>query len=83
MQEVPFLEWLENPVMVKKPKGTWQMNLDYTDLNKVSPKDEYPLPRIDKIIDSTSRCELLCFLDAYSRYHQISMCIDDEQKIHL
>jgi hypothetical protein len=66
--------------MVKKPNGTWRMCVDYTDLNKTCPKDEYPLPRIDQIVDSTSGCELLCFLDAYSRYHQISMCIDDEEK---
>jgi len=56
------------------------MCVDYTDLNKASPKDEYPLLRIDQIVDSTSRCELLCFLDAYLGYHQISMCIDDEEK---
>jgi hypothetical protein len=66
--------------MVKKPNGTWRICVDYTDLNKACPKDEYPLPRIDQIVDSTSRCELLCFLDAYSGYHQISMCIDDEEK---
>ena len=67
--------------MVKKPNGTWWMCVDYTDLNKACPKDEYPLPRIDQIVDSTSECELLCFLDAYLGYHQISMCIDDEEKI--
>jgi hypothetical protein len=66
--------------MVKKPNGTWRMCVDYTDLNKACPKDEYPLPRIDQIVDSTSGCELLCFLDAYSGYHQISMCIDDQEK---
>jgi hypothetical protein len=66
--------------MVKKPNGTRRMCVDYTDLNKASPKDEYPLPRIDQIVDSTSGCELLCFLYTYSGYHQISMCIDDEEK---
>jgi hypothetical protein len=66
--------------MVKKPNGTWWMCMDYTDLNKACRKDEYPLSRIDQIVDSTSGCELLCFLDAYSGYHQISMCIDDEEK---
>jgi len=69
--------------MVKKPNGTWWMCMDYTDLNKTSPKDEYPLPRIDQIVDSTSGCELLCLLDAFSGYHQISMCIDDEEKLYL
>ena len=57
-----------------------RMCVDYTDVNKAFPKDEYSLPRIDQIVDSTSGRELLCFLDAYSGYHQISMCIDDEEK---
>jgi hypothetical protein len=57
------------------------MCIDYTSLNKACPKDEYPLPRICQIIDSTTSCELLSFLDAYSVYHHISLAIDDEEKI--
>ena len=49
------------------------MCVDYTDPNKACPKDPFPLPRIDQIVDSTSGCKTLCFLDAYSRYHQIMM----------
>jgi hypothetical protein len=49
------------------------MCVDYTDLNKACPKDPFPLPRIDQVIDSTTRLELLCFLDAYSGYHEIKM----------
>ena len=49
------------------------MCVDYTGLNKACPKDPFPLPRIDQIVDSTSGCETLCFLDAYSGYHQIMM----------
>ena len=45
------------------------------------PKDPYPLPRIDQIVDSTAGCELLCFLDAFSGYHQIKMAKEDEEKI--
>jgi hypothetical protein len=56
------------------------MCIDYTSLNKACPKDEYPLPHIYQIIDSTSSCELLSFLDVYSVYHQISFAIDDEEK---
>ena len=47
------------------------MRADYTGLNKACPKDSFPLPCIDQIVNSTSGCETLCFLDAYSRYHQI------------
>jgi len=49
------------------------MCVDYTGLNKVCPKDPFPLPHIDQVVDSTSGCETLCFLDAYSGYHQIVM----------
>jgi hypothetical protein len=56
------------------------MCINYTSLNKACPKDEYPLPHICQIVDSTMCCELLSFLDAYSGYHQISLTIDDEEK---
>jgi hypothetical protein len=54
------------------------MCVNYTSLNKVCPKDPFPLPRIDQVVDSTAGCETLCFLDAYSRYHQITMCVADQ-----
>jgi hypothetical protein len=56
------------------------MCIDYTSLNKACPKDEYPLPRIYQIIDSTMLCKLLSFLDAYSGYHQISLVINNNEK---
>ena len=56
------------------------MRVEFTDLNKACPKDPFLLPRIDQIIDSTAGCELLCFLDAYLGYHQISMGLEDEEK---
>jgi hypothetical protein len=56
------------------------MCINYTSLNKACSKDEYLLPRICQIIDSTASCELLLFLDAYSGYHQISLAVDDEEK---
>lgn len=71
--EVHHQEWLANPVLLKKKNGKWRMCVDYTSLNKSCPKDPYPLPRIDQIVDATSDCEALCFLDAYSGYHQIKM----------
>ena len=57
------------------------MCIDYTDLNKACPKDPFALPRIDQIIDSTAGCELLCFLDTYSGYHQIKMTLEDQEKM--
>ena len=54
------------------------MCVDYTGLNKACPKDTFPLSRIDQIVDSTLGCETLCFLDAYSGYHQIMMKESDQ-----
>jgi hypothetical protein len=54
---------------------------DYTSLNKACSKDLFPLPRIDQVVDSIAGCETLCFLDAYSGYHQIAMCIADQLAI--
>jgi hypothetical protein len=63
---------------VKKKGGKWRMCVDYTGLNKACPKVPYPLPRIDQIVDSTTGCETLSFLDAYSGYHQIRMKESDQ-----
>jgi hypothetical protein len=73
IKEVHHPEWLANPVLVKKKNGKWRMCVDYTSLNKACPKVRFPLPRIDQIVDSTTGCETLSFLDAYSGYHQIKM----------
>ena len=54
------------------------MCVDYTNLNKACPKDPFPLPRIDQVADSTSGCETLCFLDAYSWFYQIAMKESDQ-----
>jgi hypothetical protein len=78
--EVLHPEWLANPVLVLKKNGTWRMCIDYTDLNKACPSDPFALPRIDQIIDATVGCERLCFLDAYSGYHQIKMAVEDQEK---
>lgn len=56
------------------------MCVDFTDLNKAYPKDSYPLPKIDKLMDSTAGYEFLSSLDAYSRYHQIPIHPTDEEK---
>jgi hypothetical protein len=73
IEEVHHLVWLANPVIVPKANGKLRMCIDYTSLNKACPKDLYPLPCIDQIMDSTSWCDLLSFLDAYSGFHQIHM----------
>jgi hypothetical protein len=78
INEVFHPTWLANHVLVKKKNGKWRMCVDYTSLNKACPKFPFPLPRIDQIVDLTARCELLCFLDAYSGYHQKKMKESDQ-----
>src|SRR5436190_21271682 len=53
------------------------MCVDYTDLNKACPKDPFGLPCIDQVVDSTVGSKLLCCLDAYSGYHQVSLAESD------
>lgn len=50
--DLKYIEWLSNVVLVKKSYGKWRMCVDYTDLNKVCPKDSYPLPSIDKLVEA-------------------------------
>jgi hypothetical protein len=81
IREVFHPEWLANPVLVrKKNSNEWRMCVDYTDLNKHCPKDPFGLPRIDQVIDSTAGCDLLCFLDCYSGYHQMAIKEEDQEK---
>jgi len=80
IREIQYPEWLANVVLVKKSSGKWRMCVDFTDLNKACPKDSYPLPSIDALVDSASRCKLLSFLDAFSGYNQIKMHPMDEEK---
>jgi len=73
IREIQYLEWLTNVVLVKKANEKWRMCVDFTDLNKACPKDSYPLPNIDALVDIASECRLLSFMDAFSGYNQIRM----------
>ncbi|KAM1621079.1 hypothetical protein TB1_018899 [Malus domestica] len=88
VREVNYPTWVANVVLVKKnptkeslllQKVLWRMCVDYTDLNKGCPNDSFPLPLIDRLIDSTAECELLSFMDAYSGYNQILMNPSDQE----
>jgi len=79
IEEVHHPEWLANPVIVPKANGKLRMCIDYTNLNKACHRDPYPLPRIDQIVNSSSGCDLLSFLDAYSGFHQIRMSTEDSK----
>ena len=80
IREVKYPEWLANVVVVPKKGGKWHVCVDYTDLNEACPKDSFPLPRIDQIVDATAGHDILSFLDAFSGYHQIPMHPPDAEK---
>ncbi|XP_059658508.1 uncharacterized protein LOC132304809 [Cornus florida] len=80
IREVQYPQWLSNVVVVQKKNRKWRVCVDYTNLNKACPKDSYPLPKIDQMVDATTGYERLTFLDAYSGYNQIPMDPEDEEK---
>ncbi|KAJ9566692.1 hypothetical protein OSB04_002658 [Centaurea solstitialis] len=80
IREVKYPNWLANMVVVQKKNRKWRVCIDFTDLKKACPKDPFPLPHIDAMVDATAGHELLTFMDAYSGYNQILMHTDDQEK---
>ena len=80
IRKVKYLDWLANVVVVPKKDGRWRVCVNYINLNDVYPKNSFPLPRIDQIVDAIARHGIISFLDAFSGYHQIPMFKPDEEK---
>ena len=80
IREVYYPNWLANIIIVKKPNGKWRMCIDFMDLNKACTKNSYPLFQIDTLVDSTTKHQLLSFMDAFSGYNQIKMEEADQEK---
>jgi hypothetical protein len=80
IREVLYPVWLANTVPVKKKNGKWRLCVDFTDLNKACKKDDFPLERVDKIVDDAANSEILSLLDMFSGYHQIRVRREDEEK---
>ena len=83
IREVEYLEWLANVVLVKKENDKWRLCIDFTDINRACPKDSFPVPRIDHIVDAIACHELLSFMDAFSSYNKIRMDPNDQEKTSL
>ena len=73
-------KWIVNVVPVPKKEGKVRICVDFRDLNKACPKDDYPLPHIDVLMDNMARIVLMSFMDGFSRYNQIKMAPKDMTK---
>ena len=80
IKEVFYPQWLANTVVVKKKTGKWRVCVDFTDLNRACPKDPFPMPKIDQLVDATVGHPRMSFLDAFQGYHQIPLATDDQEK---
>jgi len=80
IKEVFYPEWLANTVVVKKKNGKWRECVDFTDLNKVCPKDPFLMSRIDQLVNATVGHPMMSFLDAFQGYHQIFLALDDQER---
>ena len=80
IKEVFYPEWLVNTVVVKKKNGKWRVCVDFTDLNKACPKDPFPMPKIDQLVDVIVGHSQMSFLGAFQSYHQIPLALDNQEK---
>ena len=67
-------------MVVKKKNEKWRVCVDFTDLNKACPKDHFPMPQIDQLVETTVGHPRMSFLDAFQGYHQIPLALDDQEK---
>lgn len=81
IQEVQFPSWLANVVLVPKKGGAWRVCVYFRDLNCACPKDCYPLPRINQLVDSTVGYEFMCMLDVFQGYYQVLLAKEDQDKV--
>ena len=79
IKEVFYPEWLANTVVVRKNSGKWEVCVNFTDLNKACPKDPFPMPKIDQLVDAIVGHPRMSFLDAFHGYHQIPLALDDQE----
>ena len=78
-----YPEWVANIVLVPKKDRKVQIYVNYRDLNRASPKDNFPLPHIDILVDNTTNFALFSFMDGFSGYNQIKMAPEDMKKDYL
>ena len=78
---IPLIEWVLNVVHVNKKQGTIRVCIDFRDLNKDCPKDNFPTPHIDQIIDNCVESVIFSFMDGFSGYNQIEILPTNQHKM--
>ena len=78
---VPLNEWVSNPILVDKKQGTIHVCIEFRDLNKDCPRDKFPTPFIDHILDECVGSEVFSFMDGFSGYNQIQIKPKDQHKM--
>ena len=73
-------EWIDNVVLVHEKDGKVRLCVDFRDLNKAFPKDDFPLPHIDVLLDNMTGSALMSFMEGFSGYNQIKMTPKDMTK---
>ena len=81
IRSIDYSKWMANIVLMKKPIGEIRVCIDFRDLNKACPKDDFPFSNIDMIIDSLVVYEMLSFMDGFLGYNQIRIKESDQHKI--
>jgi hypothetical protein len=77
---VALTDWVSNLVLVNKKQGTIRICVDYRDINKACPKDNYSTPFIDQIVDDYVGSEIFSLMDGFSSYTQINILLADQHK---
>ena len=81
IQPIDYSKWISNMIPIKKPNGKIHICIDFRDLNKACPKDDFPLPNINTLVDATIGYEMLSLMDGFFGYNQIKVDFEDQHKI--
>jgi hypothetical protein len=77
---VALTDWVSNLVLIDKKQGTIRVCVDYRDINKACPKDNFPTPFVDQIVDDCARRKIFSLMDGFSGYNQINIVPEDQHK---
>jgi hypothetical protein len=75
-----YVEWISSIVPIQKKDGLWRVCVDFRDLNRATPKDEYPMPVVETLINAAASNKILSFMDGNTVYNQIFMALEDIHK---